>query len=178
MSFGFLEKQKQRKPLFEAPTLSINFYLLLLFFLTWAGRDLFLIGLISDERLARWRRLITSAAEQSRTPRMPTLVAPRTIPALIEDALQGSTKFDSVVYGCLPTDVEFAPQHASRFATSVKLPPKRLLICVGPEGGFTVDEKESLRSSLRAVAVFSSTNQLRVETAALSLVTIFANSWG
>lgn len=107
-----------------------------------------------QKRLARWRSIVRSAAEQSGRGVLPPVEWAEDIRVLGE---QGA--------GAL-----LALHESARTPLRAALPapiPSRLRLAIGPEGGFTDAEMDTLRQS-GAVAVSLGPRILRTETAALA----------
>lgn len=109
--------------------------------------------------LARWRRIVTEAAEQSGRSRVPPVQAPV---ALGEIAPTG--------YDVVLTAHEAAAAHTIAAA----LPPqaRAVAILIGPEGGFAADEVAWLVETRAAIPVSLGPRVLRAETAAIVAVTL------
>ncbi len=111
-------------------------------------------------KLARWRRILTEAAEQSGRTRLPTVAAPQ------------------LLTGCLPPPPETLALMGVADGECTPLPevlrgvPQRsasLALFIGPEGGFAPDEVERARAvGVRMVSFGPRT--LRTETAGLAAV--------
>jgi len=100
----------------------------------------------------RWRRIAIEACKQSRNPFVPEIEEPTRLP----DSLSRITKVDEVIFA-----------EAGGGMMNAACNGGRLLVYVGPEGGFTAEEKGLLgEHGARPVALGE--NILRVETAALA----------
>jgi 16S rRNA (uracil1498-N3)-methyltransferase len=111
------------------------------------------------DRLARWRLVAKGAAEQSGRARIPEIAAPLSFAVLLQQAAVGDTP------GLLlhPSD-EAVPLRA--LLDGLPAPPARLLLAVGPEGGWSPAEVSAARAAnLRPVSL--GMRILRTETAAL-----------
>lgn len=113
----------------------------------------------------RWQRVVTSAAKQCRQARFPRIEEPRSVPQL----LSGPGHDATVIYG------EPSGDSLCRATQGIIRRPRRLVIVVGPEGGFDEGELELLRTR-SAAAVNCGALILRTETAALALLTA-AGQW-
>ena len=112
----------------------------------------------APKRRGRWRRIAMEAAQQSRR-----LAAPEvTEPVAFADAVQGCRSETKLL---AEPGSPSAAEHCGGKDTAV---------LVGPEGGWTTEESEMAgRSDFRAVGLGA--NVLRVETAAVALVAIWAS---
>lgn len=115
------------------------------------------------EKLARWRRLARGAALQSGRRDVPQIRAPLKFDALLE-------RFEE--YAAVLFAWELAPPVPLRERLLAALPAGgRVLIVVGPEGGFTHDEAE--RAARQGAALLSLGRRiLRTDTAALALLAV------
>ena len=109
-------------------------------------------------KLARWQRIVTEAAEQSGRARLPRVEAPRAFADCLpppEDAL--------ALIGWVDAEAEPLGQVLHALAS----PPSRVWLFIGPEGGFAPDEVQWARAAgVRAVSFGPRT--LRTETAGLA----------
>lgn len=117
----------------------------------------------SAAKLARWRRLAKTAAQQSGRADVPVVAGVSSYAALLDRFAE----FDAVL---------FAWELAARVPLRERLPQllagaRRVLIVVGPEGGFTHAEAEAA-SARGAAAIWLGERILRTETAALALLAI------
>ncbi|MEE9277999.1 MAG: RsmE family RNA methyltransferase [Dehalococcoidia bacterium] len=112
----------------------------------------------SRQRQARWRRLITEAAEQCRREQRPQLHEPVEVEALVAAPPAGGAVriFAS----------EREPSRRVAEALGMAAPPQRVQILVGPEGGFTVPEADAAIAH-GWIPVTLSPRPLRPETAAV-----------
>jgi 16S rRNA (uracil1498-N3)-methyltransferase len=118
---------------------------------------------IGPEKLARWRRLARSSAQQSGRRDVPEVCEPVEFGALLE-------RFDA--YDAVLFAWELAPPMRLRERLLAALPAAgKALIVVGPEGGFTHGEAES--GALRGAALLSLGSRiLRTDTAAVALLAV------
>lgn len=100
----------------------------------------------------RWRRIAIEACKQSRNPFVPEIEEPTRLP----DSLARITPADDVVFAEAGAGVLNATGSGGR-----------LIVYIGPEGGFTAGEKGVLREH-GARPVGLGENILRIETAALA----------
>ncbi len=118
---------------------------------------------VGDEKLARWRRLARSAAQQSRRREVPHVADPLSYDAL----LSRFEAYDAVLFAW-----ELAPRQALRDAMLSLLPERGdILAVVGPEGGFTHAEADAALAR-GAVAISLGPRILRTDTAALALLAV------
>ena len=121
------------------------------------GRD------VGAEKLSRWRRLARSAAQQSGRRAVPPVAAPVEFEAL-------AGRFGD--YSAVLFAWETAPKEPLRDRLPSALPDAgRVLIIIGPEGGFTHAEAE-LAESRGARLVWLGTRILRTDTAAIVLLAV------
>lgn len=112
---------------------------------------------IKANRLARWRRIIQEATEQSHRGRLPELVQP----VRFEDVLEGLDGFDMSLIAS-----PGAKGMSLRDCLKGPVTAGTVALFVGPEGGFTKDEVRQLCGS--GAVVFSLGKRiLRTETAAV-----------
>lgn len=118
---------------------------------------------VGDEKLARWRRLARSAAQQSGRRDVPEISDLRSYDAL----LSTFGEYDAVLFAW-----ELAPPQALRDALLSLLPERgSVLAVVGPEGGFTHAEAAAALDR-RAVAISLGSRILRTDTAAMALLAV------
>lgn len=111
---------------------------------------------IKDSKFARWQKIITEAAEQSRRGRIPTLQTPITLAqALAEHPPQP---------GLIAW--EEAKDVTLRQALAVEKRPSALSLFTGPEGGFAVEEINAAQTA-GLTPITLGKRILRAETAAL-----------
>lgn len=116
-----------------------------------------------DHKIGRWRRLAKTAAAQCGRDSVPEIAAP----VRFDDLLQTFEQYDLVLF---PWELAAQP------ALNTVLPNllgnvRRVLVIVGPEGGFSHAEAERARESGAHVIGLGS-RILRTETAALALVAV------
>jgi 16S rRNA (uracil1498-N3)-methyltransferase len=118
---------------------------------------------IGAQRLARWRRLARSAAQQSGRRDVPEICDP----LRFETLLERFAEYDVVLVAW-----EVAAPVALREGLLAALPASgRVLVVVGPEGGFTHQEAESAARQ-GAVLVSLGPRILRTDTAAMALLAV------
>ena len=113
---------------------------------------------INPNRLERWRRILTEAAEQSCRGRIPELAPVVTF----EQVLPDFDAYDRCLIGHAPekgAELRCALRHENNCPVTVAL-------CVGPEGGFA-EEEVQLAQAAGAVAVSLGRRIMRTETAAV-----------
>jgi 16S rRNA (uracil1498-N3)-methyltransferase len=121
------------------------------------------VGGAGNEKLARWRRLARGAAQQSGRLDVPDVSDPIEYRALLERF----DRYDLVLFAW-----ELAPDVPLRELLTRKLPASgRVLVVVGPEGGFTHREADEARQR-GAELVSLGARILRTDTAALALLAV------
>ncbi|MHA6250932.1 16S rRNA (uracil(1498)-N(3))-methyltransferase [Oceanobacillus sp. CAU 1775] len=113
------------------------------------------------KKMQRFEKIIKEASEQSHRNSIPSIQEPMTLQSLINM----SSDFD---YKLFAFEDEARTKEHHSFATVLKQMKKgqRLLICIGPEGGFSKDEVNLLKEN-QFQAVRFGPRILRTETAAL-----------
>ena len=117
-------------------------------------------------RLDRLRTIAIEAAEQCGRTVLPTIDAPVTLDAFLQARDAGRTLYFADETGGAPVAAELQPGPAARL--------------VGPEGGFTAEERATIRGAPEVVAISLGPRILRAETAALAAVTAYmalAGDW-
>jgi len=131
---------------------------------------------VTPNKLARWRRIITEAAEQSHRGRIPELDHP----ARLEDAVSELRNFDLCLIaspnaGWQP---QASPEQSRRtelgdgrteqvtLRSALRKAPKSVTLLIGPEGGFT-DQEFKLVCDAGATPVSLGPRILRTETASI-----------
>jgi 16S rRNA (uracil1498-N3)-methyltransferase len=118
---------------------------------------------VGEEKLARWRRLARTAAQQSGRREVPQVCEPQSYDAL----LATFDDYDVVLFAW-----ELAPPQALRETLLSALPERAgVLAVVGPEGGFTHSEAEAAFER-GAVAISLGPRILRTDTAAMALLAV------
>ncbi len=115
-------------------------------------------------RMDHWRRISISAAKQTGQLYLPEIPAPKTF----EQVLDYFGQFDVIVFG----STESEPQPLLDCLAS-RPPVTRALVVIGPEGGFTPEERAALTKA-GALPVSLGRWTLRVETAATTALGIVA----
>ena len=117
-------------------------------------------------RLERLEAIAIEAAEQCGRTRLPEIAAPVALAQLLAQRDPGRTLYFADEGGGEPPVAAFKPGPA--------------LILVGPEGGFSDDERASVRAAPNSVAVSLGPRILRAETAALAALAAYmavAGDW-
>jgi 16S rRNA (uracil1498-N3)-methyltransferase len=118
------------------------------------------------KRLSRWSRIAREASEQSRRARLPEIGAP----ASLATALQIEANHRYVL-----EEAEAPPILPALPAQ--RQPGDSVALLVGPEGGWTDRERESIATA-RWSAVSLGPEILRAETAAIAALAIINAAWG
>ncbi len=113
----------------------------------------------TPRKLARWRRIVTEAAEQSGRARIPSLDSP----VHLDQAPQWLDAFDRCI---IASPQQEHTSLAEALGAGRKDPPRTVALLIGPEGGFSEQE---LQRAARAGAVPFGLGPriLRTETAAV-----------
>ncbi len=115
---------------------------------------------VRDNKLQRWERIVTEAAEQSRRGMRPTIADPLSFEQAISEAAQCDLAL-------IPWEQERARTLRDTLAGFRARPPASVAILIGPEGGF--EENEITRAEDCAVVpVTLGPRILRAETAAVA----------
>ena len=123
-----------------------------------AERSLLRAKYVDDERLTRWRRIVTEAAEQSHRGRIPQIEPPTTLAEAVARRRQFSRFLIAATTG--------QTQSLHQALAASDNPPESVAILIGPEGGFT-DEETSLAIEKGAAPVHFGPRILRTETAGM-----------
>lgn len=113
------------------------------------------------DRLARWRQIAKGAAEQSGRSRIPEVREPGSLTDLCRTASDG----EAVVFLLHPAAASIPLAKRVSFLTR----PARLIVAVGPEGGWSPAEVEAARAAHLDIVTLGP-RILRTETAALIAV--------
>jgi len=113
---------------------------------------------ITPHRLARWKGIVTEAAEQSGRGRIPQLECP----VKLADALAGLRAFDR----CLIASPQAVSRTLRELLQAGGSGPAAIALLIGPEGGFS-DEEITAACEKGAVAMSLGKRILRTETAAV-----------
>jgi 16S rRNA (uracil1498-N3)-methyltransferase len=117
-------------------------------------------------KLERLETIAIEAAEQCGRTRLPEIAEPLTLRQLLDQRDAGRTLYFADEGGGEPAAAAFRPGAA--------------LLLVGPEGGFTDEERAHIRSAQNAVAISLGPRILRAETAALAALAAYmavAGDW-
>ncbi|HXO17905.1 MAG TPA: RsmE family RNA methyltransferase [Candidatus Dormibacteraeota bacterium] len=118
---------------------------------------------VGEEKLARWQRLARTAAQQCGRRDVPQVRDPKRF----DELLACFYAYSAVLFAW-----ELAPAAPLYELLQSALPAAgRVLVVVGPEGGFTHDEAEAARQS-GAVALSLGPRILRTDTAAIVLLAV------
>ena len=117
-------------------------------------------------RLDRLQSIAIEAAEQCGRTVLPEIAEPLPLAKLLEQRAPGRTLYFADEEGGEPASGAFEPGPA--------------LILIGPEGGFTDDERAKVRAQQNSVAISLGPRILRAETAALAALSaymVIAGDW-
>jgi len=120
-------------------------------------------SVVSENRQARWERIIVEAAEQSERGRLPQLLPATVFPQACEQVHARGLSFIAWERGERPS---LRAEMSSRLGSSVGTRPFAMNLFVGPEGGFT-DAEIELAASYGIIPVGLGARILRAETAAI-----------
>lgn len=113
-----------------------------------------------------WRKVCISAAKQCGRNRLPDLSAPLPLETILANWEGGP-----ILIG----DAEGKP--FSAIASQITT-PNRVLLLIGPEGGFTDAERQTALAAAGAIPVRLGSTTLRTETAAVALLSSCLGFWG
>ena len=125
-------------------------------------------GAVAHEQAHAWPGHVARAARQCRRSSLPHLLAPATLDAFLASPLFAST--DLRLF--LDDRSEPAPEPSPAPAA----PPRRIVLLVGPEGGFSDAERQRLAAHARPWVLGG--RVLRAETAVLVGLTAVHTTWG
>jgi 16S rRNA (uracil1498-N3)-methyltransferase len=128
---------------------------------------------IKPEKIARWQRIITEAAEQSHRGRIPDLLPPISFEKILPDLRDFERCL--IAWESAEDRQRFALRQALR--SDKQTAPGTVAVLVGPEGGFTEQEIQ-LAQSAGAVPVGLGPRILRTETAAVIAAAIILYELG
>jgi 16S rRNA (uracil1498-N3)-methyltransferase len=136
------------------------------FYLTTMARS---VGLLKSERkqkrLERWQKIVQEAARQSRQYHLPQLMAGTSLPEVLS-TVEADLKLLLWEESAKPLE-EVLPQ----------MPPQRIAVVVGPEGGISQQEADQARAE-GYQAVRLGPRILRTETAGLAIMAILQYRYG
>jgi len=115
----------------------------------------------------KWRQTAVEAIKQCGQPWLPEVVEPLSLPAL----LARGDKYDLALAGSLQGDGRHPRQYFEEFRSQHQRPPQTLCAWIGPEGDFTPDETEAIKSH-GALPITLGRLVLRTETAAIYCLSI------
>lgn len=122
--------------------------------------------IVERVKLERLEAITIEAAEQCGRTRLPGIAQPQPLARLLTDRDPDRRLYFADENGGAPAAAAFASGPS--------------LILTGPEGGFTDEEREAIRSAPNSVAISLGPRILRAETAALAALTTFmavAGDW-
>jgi 16S rRNA (uracil1498-N3)-methyltransferase len=120
-------------------------------------RSLMRAKYVDDDRLMRWRRILTEAAEQAHRGRVPQIEPPTTLAEAVTRHRQFSRLLIAATAG---------KTQSLKEALAGDNPPESVAILIGPEGGFS-DEETNLAIEKGATPVHFGPRILRTETAGM-----------
>lgn len=126
-------------------------------------------AVIKPNRMARWRRIITEAAEQSGRGLLPELRAPVELAAAFAER-------DAYQLALMPWG-EAAQKNVRTTLAQMAQPPLAIALFVGPEGGFAEEEVEDGRRH-NVIPITLGPRTLRTETAAVVATSLILHELG
>jgi len=115
-------------------------------------------------KLGHWRKIAIAACEQCGRNSVPEITAPVSLKEMLRADLKASTH------------LLLSPEATLRIA-ELPRPTGAVTVLIGPEGGLTVEEDESVRAA-GFLAVRLGPRVLRTETAALAVLTLLQREFG
>ncbi len=122
--------------------------------------------IVDRPKLDRLRSHMIEAAEQCARTALPALAEPVKLAALLRDWPAGRALFFADETGGVPA------------LKAMRSRPGPAAILIGPEGGFTSDEREAIRAHPQAVGVGLGPRILRADTAAAAAVSLWMAAAG
>ncbi len=119
----------------------------------------------AEKRRDHWRRIATSACEQSGRVRLPLIDTPITLKNWLGDKPQR-----------IDTELILKPD-ATTTLPSLRAPETKICVLIGPEGGFSDSEYEDAEIA-GFTAVSLGPRVLRTETAAIATLAVLQSLWG
>ncbi len=119
----------------------------------------------AEKRRDHWRRIATSACEQSGRVRLPLIDTPITLKNWLGDKPQR-----------IDTELILNPNAATTLS-SLQAPETKICVLIGPEGGFSDSEYEDAEIA-GFTAVSLGPRVLRTETAAIATLAVLQSLWG
>lgn len=115
----------------------------------------------SEQKLKRYRKIVKEASEQCHRSRIPSLIEPNSLREIVEK----STEYDVKLFAY---EEEAKVENFSSFGAvlSKMEENEKVLICIGPEGGFSVEEAMFLKDN-DFIPIRLGARILRTETASL-----------
>ena len=124
-----------------------------------------------EKKLGRWARIAREAVKQSENPWIPYISPPIDLKKLIKENQAELKLFLCENRGRYLREILIQDGKSPR-----QSPPSSILILIGPEGGWTKEEKEYiLDNSFEAVSL--GRNILRTETAAICSLALISHFW-
>lgn len=118
----------------------------------------------SDRKLHHWQGIAVAACEQSGRNRLPEVAAPQALPEFLRDVDATSTR------------LLLSPTGSER-AGDLKVPERRIIVLIGPEGGLTeIEQRAAIGAGFLAVRL--GPRVLRTETAAVAALTLLQHQFG
>ncbi|ADH99867.1 16S rRNA (uracil(1498)-N(3))-methyltransferase [Salisediminibacterium selenitireducens] len=115
----------------------------------------------AGKKVVRWRKIAKEAAEQAHRNRVPCISEPVSF-----TRVQGLVEEYDLVIAAYEEEGKAGNHHALPVLLNGLLPGQRILVIIGPEGGFSPEEIEKLeRAGVRSVSI--GPRILRTETAPL-----------
>jgi len=126
----------------------------------------------AHKRLSRWQRIAREASEQSRRAHLPVIEPPIKLADLVGQTPRSAA---GPLAGQFVLEEAEAPRILS-ILPEIRTPSDRVAILVGPEGGWTDDERSRIASAgWRPVSL--GPHILRAETAAIAALAIVNAAW-
>ncbi len=125
----------------------------------------------SDEKTARWQRIVREAAKQSRSSLVPHVLSPQSLKRLVEERRESIKLYLSEDRGEALRNIV-----AARAENLAAGSDASVLIAVGPEGGWT-EEEQKLMLAHGYTAVSLGSRVLRSETAAFCAISVISQFW-